>query len=91
MPTEHLHQDECLSLFIVGLSAPALIIGGLASIAVGLYWDTATDNMVAAVIMGGAAFGAGCGLLGVLSFYHWHRDLVEVQRTADKMPLDVDD
>lgn len=76
---EPLHMDECLTLLIIGLFAPALILGGLVAVAVGLYWGTATENMVAAVIMGGAAIGGGCGLLGALGFYYWHRDLVDGQ------------
>jgi hypothetical protein len=89
--TEHLTGNECFSLLIAGLFAPALILGGLVAVAVGLYWGTATENMVAATIMGSAAIGGGCGLLGVLGFYHWHRDLVESQRAAHKMPIEYEE
>jgi hypothetical protein len=88
MPSEHLTDGESASLFFAGLLAPALIFGGVAGIAAGLYFDTATDSLIVEVVFGSAAFGAGCGLLGVLGFYHWHRVVVEDQRDRDKMPLE---
>jgi hypothetical protein len=66
MPSEHLTDGESASLFFAGLLTPALIFGGLAGIAAGLYFDTAIDFLIAEVVFGAAAFGAGCGLLGVL-------------------------
>jgi hypothetical protein len=87
--TEHLTKDESFCLFMVGLFAPALIIGGLASVAAGIYFGMATESTMAAVIMGSAAIGGGCGLLSVLGFYHWHRGLVECERAAHKMPIDA--
>jgi hypothetical protein len=91
MPSEHFSEGECFSLFMTGLFAPALIGGGLAAVAVGsgVYPIMAVETPIFAVIMGSAAFGAGCGLLGVLGFYHWHRVVVEGQRDHDKMPIDA--
>jgi hypothetical protein len=93
MPTEHLSEGECFSLFMAGLFAPALIAGGLAAVAVGsgVCPSMAVEAPVAAVIMGAGAFGAGYGLLGVLSFYYWQRNLVEIQRDSDKMPSEYEE
>jgi hypothetical protein len=93
MPTEHLGEGECFSLLMTGLFAPALIGGGLAAVAVGsgVCPSMAVEAPIAAVIMGAAAFGAGCGLLGVLGFYHRHRGLVEAQRDGDKMATEYEE
>jgi hypothetical protein len=88
---EHLNEEESFSLILVGTVGPALIFGGLAAVAIGVYRGLMTgDWLLPAVILGGGATGGGCGMLASLGFYHWHRwTVVESQRATDKMPFDA--